>query len=78
MVEYSKVSVLLSNSQLNKLKSVVKNQTGVAIRMNEEYKELVMDLRIFSSKKKSPPNLLTNVEIQNLPKNIVDGVYKSC
>ena len=37
MVEYSKVSVLLSNSQLNKLKSVVKNQTGVAIRMNEEY-----------------------------------------
>ena len=37
-----------------------------------------MDLRIFSSKKKSPPNLLTNVEIQNLPKNIVDGVYESC
>ena len=37
MVEYSKVSVLLSNSQLNKLKSVVKNKTGVAIRMNDEY-----------------------------------------
>ena len=37
MVEHSKVSVLLSNSQLNKLKFVFKNQTGIALRMNEEY-----------------------------------------
>ena len=34
MVEYIKVNVKLSNSQLNKLKSAVKKQTGVTIRMN--------------------------------------------
>ena len=34
MVEYSKVNVKLSNSQLNKLKTAAKNQTGVTLRMN--------------------------------------------
>ena len=38
MVEYNKVEVKLSDSQLNKLKSANrsnrKNQTGVTIRMN--------------------------------------------
>ena len=34
MVEYNKVNVKLSDSQLNKLKSAVKNQTGVTLRMN--------------------------------------------
>ena len=34
MVEYSKVNVKLSDSQLNKVKSSVKNQTGVTLRMN--------------------------------------------
>ena len=34
MIEYNKVNVKLSDSQLNKLKSAVKNQTGVTLRMN--------------------------------------------
>ena len=34
MVEYNKVNVKLSDSQLNKLKSAVKYQTGATIRMN--------------------------------------------
>ena len=34
MVEHNKVNVKLSDSQLNKLKSAVKNQTGIALRMN--------------------------------------------
>ena len=34
MVQYNKVNVHLSNSQLNKLKSAAKNQTGVTSRMN--------------------------------------------
>ena len=35
MVEYSKVKVKLSNTQLNKLKSgVVKNKTGTTLRIN--------------------------------------------
>ena len=34
MVRYNKVNVKLSDSQLNKLKSAVKDQTGVNLRMN--------------------------------------------
>ena len=34
MVEYNKVNVKLSDSQLNKLKSAVKNQIGVTLRTN--------------------------------------------
>ena len=34
MVEYSKVNVKLSNSQLNKLKTAAKNQTVVTLRLN--------------------------------------------
>ena len=34
MFEYNKVKVKLSNSQLNKLKTTVKNQTGVGLKMN--------------------------------------------
>ena len=34
MVECNKVNVKLSNSQLNKLKSATKNQTGRTLRMN--------------------------------------------
>ena len=34
MVEYNKVNVKLSNSQLNKLKTAAKSQTGVTLRMN--------------------------------------------
>ena len=34
MVEYSKINVKLSDSQLNKLKTAVKNQTGATLKMN--------------------------------------------
>ena len=34
MVEYSKVNVTLSNTQLNKLKNGVKNKTGTTLRIN--------------------------------------------
>ena len=34
MVEYSKVNVKLTNTQLKKLKSAVKNKTGTTLRMN--------------------------------------------
>ena len=36
MIEYSKVNVKLSDSQLNKLKSAVKYQTEVTLRMNNK------------------------------------------
>ena len=34
MVEYSKVNVKLSDTQLKKLKAAVKNKTGVTLRMS--------------------------------------------
>ena len=34
MVEYSKVNVKLSDSQLNKLKSAFRNQTGATLQVN--------------------------------------------
>ena len=34
MVEYNEVNVELSDSQLNKLKTAVENQTGVNLRIN--------------------------------------------
>ena len=33
MVEYSKVNVKLTNAQLKKLKTAVKNKTGTTLRM---------------------------------------------
>ena len=34
MVEYNKVNVKLSNSQLNKLKTAVKNRQGLTLKIN--------------------------------------------
>ena len=34
MVEYNKVNTKLSDSQLNNLKTTIKNQTGVTLTMN--------------------------------------------
>ena len=34
MVEYSKVNVKLADTQLKKLKTVVKNKTGTTLRMS--------------------------------------------
>ena len=34
MTRYNRVNVKLSNSQLNKLKSAIKNQTDVVIRLS--------------------------------------------
>ena len=34
MVEYNKVNVKLSDSQLTKLKNAVKNKTGTTLRIN--------------------------------------------
>ena len=33
MIEYSKVNIKLSDTQLKKLKTAVKNQTGTTLRM---------------------------------------------
>ena len=50
MVEYNKVNVKLSDSQLNKLKSAVKKQTGVTLRTN---------IKMFNGNNLPPKLLLT-------------------
>ena len=37
MVEYNKVNVKLSDTQLKKLKTAVENKTGTTIRMNLKF-----------------------------------------
>ena len=34
MTQYNILNVILSNSQLNKLKSAIKNETGVVLRLS--------------------------------------------
>ena len=50
MVEYSKVNVKLSYTQLKKLKTAVKNKTGTTLRMN---------LKMFSGNNLPHESLLT-------------------
>ena len=55
MVEYSKVNVKLSDSQLNKLKSASKNQTGVTLQINTKKFDWgkIASLIVISGKAKS-------------------------
>ena len=56
MVEYNKIKVKLSDSQLNKFKSAIKNQTWVTLRMNIKMlnrNNLPHDLLLIIRKKKN-------------------------
>ena len=56
MVEYNKLSVELSNSQLNKLKAAVKNKTGVTLN---EYIGIRLNIKIFDGDELSQKLLFT-------------------
>ena len=61
MTQYNNLNVMLSNSQLNKLKSAIKNETEVVLRLSSN---MIGDNEtIFSHKL-----LLTNRQVVNLPK----------
>ena len=61
MTNYSSLNVKLSNSQLNKLKSAVKNETEVVLRLS---------LNMISNNESNFPHklLLTNRQVANLRK----------
>ena len=63
MVEYNKVNVKLSNSQLNQLKSATKNQTGVTLRM---------DIKIFDGND-LPHELLLTTRQNNKLRNALNN-----
>ena len=63
MVEYNKIKVKLSDSQLNKLKSAVKNQTWITLRMNIKMlngNNLPHDLLLITRQKTRLTNALEN------------------
>ena len=61
MTQYNSLNVKLSNSQRNKLKSVVKNKTGLVLRLSSNI--VGNDETNFSHKL-----LLTNRQVENLCK----------
>ena len=61
MTQYNTLNVKLSNSQLNKLKSAIKNETEVVLRLSSNM--IVGNGANFSHKL-----LLTNRQVANLPK----------
>ena len=63
MTQYNRVNIKLSNSQLNKLKSAIKNETDVIIRLSPN---MIGD----SNEKGNFPHkpLLTNRQVSNIRK----------
>ena len=56
MVEYSKVNVKLTDTQLKKLKNAVKNETGTTLRINSKTfdgNDLPYELLLTTRQKKS-------------------------
>ena len=53
MTQYSSLNVKLSNSQLNKLKSTIKNETDVVLRLSESRRAGEGTARVGSGSKKS-------------------------
>ena len=66
MVEYNKINALLSDSQLNKLKSAVKNKQGITLRMNA---------KMFSANNLPHELLLTTRQTTKL-RNAIENKYQ--
>ena len=63
MTQYNSLNVKLSNSQLNKLKSAIKNEADVNLRLSSNIVDTSDDEANFSHKL-----LLTNRQVANLRK----------
>ena len=69
MTQYNSLNVKLSNSQLNKLKSAIKNKTGVVLRL---YSNIIGNL---DDETNFPHKLfLTNRQVANLRKAFVKHI----
>ena len=69
MTQYNSLNVKLSNSQLNKLKSAIKNETEVVLRLSSNMIGYFDDETNFLHKL-----LLTNRQIANLPKAFANNL----
>ena len=64
MVEYSKVNVILSDAQLKKLKTAVKNKTGTTLRMSLKMfngNDIPHELLLATRQKTKPRNAFNNI-----------------
>ena len=66
MTQYNSLNVKLSNSQLNKLKSAIKNETEVVLRLSSN---------IIGDNETNFPHtlLLTNTQVSNLRKSFANN-----
>ena len=69
MTQYNSLNVKLSNSQLNTLKSAIKNETEVVLRLSSNMIGYFDDETNFLHKL-----LLTNRQIANLPKAFANNL----
>ena len=82
MVEYNTVNVKLSNSQMNKLKSAVKNNKGATLRMNARIfngNNLAHELLLTARQTTKPRNAIENnlqTDIK-LPKARISKIIQS-
>ena len=68
MTKYNNLNVKLSNSQLNKLKSAIKNETAIILRLPSNMIGNSDDETIFLHKL-----LLTNRQVANPPKSFANN-----
>ena len=68
MTQYNTLNVKLSNSQLNKLKSGIKNGTEVTLKLSSNVVGDSNDENIFPHKL-----LLTNTQVSKFPKAFVNN-----
>ena len=70
MTQYNSLNVKLSNSQLNKLKSAIKNKTGVVLRLSLN---MVCD-----DETNFPDKLLTNAQVKIFVKFLLTNHQLIC
>ena len=70
MIQYNTLNVRLSNSQLNKLKSAIKNGAGVTFNLSSNIIGDSNDENIFPHKL-----LLNNIQVSMLRKTFENGSY---
>ena len=87
MTQYNSLNVKLSNSQLNKLKSAMKNETEVVLRLssnmidddetNIPYKLLLTNRQVASLRKAFANNLSTDIKLSKIQisEMIQSGVF---
>ena len=85
MTQYNSLNVKLSNSQLNKLKSAIKNETEVVLRLSSNMignfprKLLLTDRQVSNIRKSFASNSSADIKLSKiqLPKMIQSGGYLS-